>query len=150
MFFHNASYLSELNDIVDRFVVVGGGEKHHVQGFGKVVVDGLERSVLLADVLYVPTMCMNLLSVCQMTAAGAQVIVSRNECAVEYKGRKVLIAKKQHKLFTVNIPVTTERWGLGVMSMDVWHRRLGHLGYDGLQRMVQEDMVEGVSTSGYT
>jgi hypothetical protein len=28
--------------------------------------------------------------------------------------------------------------------MSTWHRQLGHLGYDGLQRLVQEDLVQGV------
>jgi hypothetical protein len=28
--------------------------------------------------------------------------------------------------------------------MSTWHRRLGHLGYDGLQRLVQENLVQDV------
>jgi hypothetical protein len=35
--FHDANYFCEPNDIVDLFVVIGGGDKHHVRGFGKVV-----------------------------------------------------------------------------------------------------------------
>jgi hypothetical protein len=33
----------------------------------------------------------------------------------------------------------------GVLSMDVWHLRLGQLGFDGLQHMIRENMVKGVS-----
>jgi transposase InsO family protein len=142
--FNDATYFVELNNIEDRYVVVGGGEKHQVRGVGKVVVEGPQGSVHLTDVLHVPTMCMNLISVSQITTAGAQVYLSGAKCVVKHQGKTVLVGKKQHKLFLVQIPVKNQTWGLGVCSMSTWHRRLGHLGYDGLQRLVQEKLVQGV------
>jgi len=90
----------------------------------------------LSDVLHVPNITKNLVSVGPMTEQGLQVRFNPDGCYVEDfkdKCRLVVKGKKVGRMFTldVNMPeVEAVMFAQGirvVADMDIWHKRIDHV-----------------------
>jgi len=85
------------------------------------------ETIVAEDVLYVPKLAANLLSVSKITEKGYNVLFMMDECAI-MDGRNIVVAKGQrcdgvYQLVSSKkkaMVATTENYNL-------WHRRLGHL-----------------------
>ncbi|MCO5591274.1 hypothetical protein L7F22_045255 [Adiantum nelumboides] len=108
----------------------------------------------LADVLHVPNITKNLVSVAQMVEQGLQVRLNADGIYVEeYKKNGKLIAqgKKVGKMFTldVNIPeVNAVMFAHGssiVVDIEIWHKRIGHANVQKLKTMQSEELVTCLS-----
>ncbi|GAQ93544.1 hypothetical protein KFL_016370010 [Klebsormidium nitens] len=108
-----------------------------------------EQVILLRKVAYVPGVAENLFSVKKATAVGAEVVFHGKVCEVSMDGEVVLRAEKNAEgMPVVCQPKTTwEDTCLLVREAEspvLWHRRLGHAGYESLAKMVEGDSVRGV------
>lgn len=121
-----------------------------VKGSGKVDFqirnsDGIIRTIQVRDVLYVPTLTVNLLSASQMINNGCEVKFERDQ--IYQNNKLILTALHCNNMYILNnvseapalLSTTDER------DINLWHLRMGHLNFSDLQKIT--DSVEGVELS---
>jgi transposase InsO family protein len=128
-----------------------------------------ESLVTLQNVMYVPGVAANLISVSKATEV-ATVLFKENSCELEVDGEVVLVARKVKGIYIVDraenarSPKMVHEGAFSEMmrregaapgedacflvrkpeTAELWHQRMGHAGYENLAKMVQDDLVEGV------
>ena len=128
---------------------------------------------VLQDVLYVPDLSTNLLSVSHLTCCGAEVRFVGEACHVYDKGKSlVLEGKLRNDLYVMqmrpNGPITAKvatvvsnpentfkpsthaltTWLISSTgSLNLWHCRLGHLHHNTVTRMADKGLVTGMTIS---
>ena len=139
---------------------------------------GGQTVLRLHDVLYIPGAVTNLLSVRSATKHGSSFVFHEDYCIVRHQ--KTLVATAAYGADGVySLRDMSAEWDYdrlmspskltdavltalrddharqpaadaGVEGAQLWHRRYGHLGFDNLTKLVQEDMVEGVNVPAQT
>jgi hypothetical protein len=162
---HNYRPLDE-----ERTVTYGNKDTVDVTTCGDVI---LERSLspnlklVMKDVLYSPANGFNLLSVSEATDNGVEFYFTKERCmaykdgelifgAMRYSDRLYKLAsppilpKKTIGGITTNLTAATDdkkdkdKGKDGESDPQLWHRRLGHIGYSSLKKMMNKGMVEGL------
>ncbi len=142
--------LYQLEDPID--VVLGDGRALVAVGRGEVVLDmvlpsGESKPCTLHDVLYVPSLSYNLLSVAKASQRGKTVKFTKSACyMVDKHHRMVAKATKVGSLYQLDHKPNHERASFAEKAdskEDTWHKRYGHLGIGNLRRLVREGMVDG-------
>lgn len=104
----------------------------------KTVANGMEHDVVIKNVLYVPQLTTNLLSVSQLIKMGNMVKFSEKGCDIYNKEQKLVgTADLVENVYRLNI-YKVEKCLLTssqVPSMDTWHRRLGHINSNDLRKI---------------
>ena len=142
-----------------------GGKVTNILGRGTVkliaVCDGQENLLTLKDVHHIPGQPHNLISLGRWTRAGGSYSANGTMLTLKTKDGKSIavghqmknnLSKMEVRVYgeettTINpssIPqpkvfANTEK----LISWETWHRRFGHVGYSGLQRLLDGNMVEG-------
>lgn len=137
----NASYNQCTKEII-----VANNNKVPVKCSGNVQIttctDNCNFDVTVEEVMCVPSLTTNLLSVSQLIKKGNRVIFRDCACEIYNKtGVLVAIAKLVNGVYKLNTPVHLS--AAAVVSNEVWHRRLGHVNSTYLSKM--QNAVEGVS-----
>jgi transposase InsO family protein len=131
-------------------VSFGNGSTASAQGIGTVTMQVPGGPiVLLTDVLYVPGLALNLFSVKQALNRGAVIEFRDETCTICLAGKLMLkcTVTRPGNLFEFNPRYLESAHAAGVLeSAELWHRRFGHLGYGNLERLVREELVDGIST----
>jgi len=111
-----------------------------------------ERVNTLREVMFVPGVAENLFSVSKATELGAEFIFKRGVCQVFMRNEVVLRVEQKGGLFAICQPRLSWRDSCMLVreaeSPELWHRRLGHEGYENLAKMAEEELVSGVRVSG--
>jgi transposase InsO family protein len=125
-----------------------------VAGYGTVsfvsLVNGAPQQHELKDVLFVPTLNFNLVSVHKATRAGLPVTFTEKLGEITCNGRPVMQAEGKNGLYLISALPKSALATAAVTSALKAHRahqRFAHLGYDNLIRMVQGGMVAGLDVS---
>src|SRR6202522_3225275 len=110
---------------------------------------GKTSRVLLKDVLYAPAMGVTLVSISCIALAGSTVLFNSNTCRIYDKGRDVIgIIQLKNGLYRVfsTRPLEGEYAGKArvEVSIDEFHRRLGHVSHERARMLVSKGLVEGV------
>jgi transposase InsO family protein len=118
----------------------------YAEGKGDLFVDVAQR-ICLTNVLFVPGLLSNLLSVTALATKGCR--VSFDDKAVVFydkTDRPVIVGHRDGASYMVQMVPVRTAWAAQCQTtnVDYWHRRLGHIGRDGLSRMVRDDMVDGL------
>ena len=104
----------------------------------------------LADVLHVPTITKNLVSVGQMVEQNLQVRFTPAGLFIEeYKedGRLIAQGRKVGRMFTLDVDVPEVKaamfaLGTGVVAdIEIWHKRIGHVNVQRLKSMWNQNIV---------
>lgn len=144
----SALYQSE--DPVD--VVLGDGRTLSAVGRGNVELDmvlpnGKVKSCTLYDVLYVPDLSYNLVSVAKASQKGKVVKFTKSACYILDKQHRMFAkATKVGGLYKLDYKLNHERANVVEQSEskeDLWHKRFGHLGVGSLQSLARERLVDG-------
>jgi len=140
--------------IPERSVVLGNGRAIKAIGIGKinlkVIQDGVETRGVLCDVLHVPELSCNLLSVGKLAENGVTVKFQSDGCVIETATGKVLgKAERERGVYCLSVMPhhSTETAFVaraGKESIHLWHERLGHLGETALRRLVSAGAVTGI------
>jgi hypothetical protein len=126
------SYLSKVR--------IGNGDFVKVEGKGAIEVETLSGTKTLKNVLYVPKINQNLVSVGQLIESGYSIFFNDGVCDIKDKNRVLLLsAKMMNRSFNVN-------WNEVCLSANtyendesvLWHKRLGHFNYATLKRMADQ------------
>ena len=107
------------------------------------------QMINLKDVLYVPKLDGNLLSVQQMTHHGFKVVFEGIICAV-FKDEVVAEAIQEGNLFRLKNTPLEESARLANVSTCIyrWHRRLGHRDPAAIKRLLSEELATGFNIKG--
>lgn len=114
-------------------VEVANSEKIKVTGIGDTIIklpgEAEEKTIALSNVLYVPNLGGNLLSIGRIEERGFKVEFSDGEAKIlEKNGVVILTAKREGRLYVVK-----EKQDFAHIARskndELWHRRLGHPNY---------------------
>ena len=98
--------------------------------------NGESKACTLHNVLYIPGLSYNLLSVSQAFKKDKIVKFTDSTCHIVSKSHKLIAkATKRGSLYQLNCSFNTERvhFASGPMpNEDIWHQRFGHLGLHNL------------------
>ncbi|KAG7640275.1 Zinc finger CCHC-type superfamily [Arabidopsis suecica] len=126
---------------------IGNGGKVVSEGKGDIRVSTNKGDHVIKDVLYVPELARNLLSVSQMISNGYRVIFEDNKCVIQdLKGRKILDIKMKDRSFPIIWKKSREEAYMAFEEKeeqtDLWHKRFGHVNYDKIETMQTLKIVE--------
>ena len=131
------------------YVKLGGGSQLKAITAGDVVLRHNNFKILLKEVLHVPGLGANLISVSKLNQKGAKVIFGHPDRATITRGDKTMLeAYGSNGIFKVRSGMPAE-CAIGLISSsskataEVWHRRYGHLGYSNMARL--PGMVKGIN-----
>lgn len=92
--------------------------------------------VNMKDVLMVPNLCTNLLSVSQIVKNGLSVLFDGKGCSIRNKEGMLLVkASLVNGMYKLDTQKATALLAKGKTAKNLWHRRLGHIGMENLKRM---------------
>ncbi|RVW19653.1 hypothetical protein CK203_106225 [Vitis vinifera] len=111
-----------------------------------VAIESQTGLKLIYDVLFVPDIDQNLLSVGQLVEQGFKVYFEDRNCIIkDVKGKEVFNIKMKGKSFALNL---LEDEHAAVLQQDsttmLWHRRLGHFHHDVVLYMKKNQIAEGL------
>ena len=145
------SLFSELNEGIKKTVRLGNHSQMKVMGAGNIRLSIEGVSHLVQDVLYVPDLKNNLLSIGQLQEKGLEILIKFNECRIYHPSRGLIIqsnmsTNRMFALFSKN-ETNMAMMCLQTDSQDkfmLWHQRYGHLVYSGLKTLKNKEMVNGL------
>lgn len=144
-------HLLNYKPIEGRSVRFGDGQEAAALGVGDVQlimdVHGDSVPVMFKDVLHVPGVVTNLVSVRRSVERGASVLFQDGNCIMTLDDMVVAVAKPLGGLYALSVfpdeqkdPAPT---ALVAATAQLWHARFGHLGYDSMMKLAASDMVTG-------
>ena len=144
-------YFTTFEPMEPRKVYLGDSTFHEAVGKGSIDITIKKGcNITLNEVLYVPNMTKNLLSVASITKNGFKLEFGRNDCVVTTQsGKAIARAVKENNLYRLdtngklyaNIAVTRKD------DVELWHQRLGHIGINNINKLVNNNMVTGLPIS---
>ncbi|GKA49987.1 ribonuclease H-like domain-containing protein [Tanacetum coccineum] len=151
----NKSYLSDYEEIDGGFVAFGGDPKGgRITGKGKISTGKLD----FKDVYFVKEIKFNLFSVSQMCDKKNSVLFIHTECVVlspDFKlldeNHVLLRVPRKDNMYNVDLKNIVPSGGLTCLfakatldESNLWHRRLGHIKFKTLNKVVRETLLEGI------
>ena len=153
---HNKKLFSEFQPLVKPTeVTLGDGHALKGTGHGTVTVtmnhdDGSNSECRLLDVLYVPSLSYNLLSVSKAAENGKMIKFVKEGCKIlDASGRTIARARRLGSLYYLDCGVI-DRANVSKSKSNptvLWHRRFGHLSIRGLQTLARDGLVNGLTSS---
>ena len=129
-------------------IKVGDGRKLKVEGIGEVNLKIQSNNGIiilqLQQVLFVPKLSTNLLSIGKLTQKGYNLVFNREMCVIRFNEKfnaEALRSKHNNNLYELKIFDEGQVY-LIEKSIDwkLWHHRLGHLGMKNMQRIKTKDI----------
>jgi len=116
------------------------------------VIDGEVKKITLNNMLHIPALRSNLISVLKLSEKGANVSFNNRFAFVTVKnGINIITATHLGQLYVVNInkgfasTFTTQAKKTAV-SFNTWHCQLGHAGADSIKKLITKKLVDGLNT----
>ncbi|GKB73215.1 putative ribonuclease H-like domain-containing protein, partial [Tanacetum coccineum] len=153
----NKAYLAEFQDF-NGGPVAFGGSKGYITGKGKIKTGKLD----FEDVCFVKELQhFNLFSVSQMCDKKNKVLFTDSECLVlslEFKlpdeNQVLLKIPRQNNMYSFNLENIVTSGGLAGLiakattdESNKWHRRLGHVNFKNLNKLVKGNLVRGLPSN---
>ncbi|GJX75810.1 ribonuclease H-like domain-containing protein [Tanacetum coccineum] len=151
----NKSYLSDYEEIDGGFVAFGGSTKGgKITGKCKIRTDKLD----FEDVYIVKELKFNLFSVLQMCDKKNSVLFTDTECVVlssDFKlldeSQVLLRVPRKNNMYSVDLKNVVPSGSLTCLfakatldESNLWHRRLGHINFKTLNKLVRGNLVRGL------
>ncbi|GKC86761.1 ribonuclease H-like domain-containing protein, partial [Tanacetum coccineum] len=150
----NKAYLNEYQDY-NGGPVAFKGSKGYITGKGKIKTEKLD----FEDVCFVKELQdFNLFSVSQMCDKKNKVLFTDTDCLVLYSNIKLLDENqvllripRQNNMYSFNLEYIVSSGGLACLiakatidESNKWHRRLGHVNFKNLNKLVKQNLVRGL------
>ncbi|GJS10819.1 putative ribonuclease H-like domain-containing protein [Tanacetum coccineum] len=151
----NMSYLSDFKEFDGGYVTFGGGAKG-----GKITGKGTLKTGKLdfEDVYFVKELQFNLFSVSQMCDKKNSVLFTNTGCFVlspdfklADKSQVLLKVPRKNNMYSVDMKNIVPKESLTCLvakaTLDesmLWHRRLGHVNFKTINKLVKENLVRGL------
>ena len=122
-------------------VKIGNGEHVNVEGRGDVLINTLQGNTQPNNVLFVPEISHNLISVGQLIDNGLALSFHDNLCEVfDKRGAKLMKVEMHGHIFPVNHEMKAAYYVSMAESL-LWHKRYGHCNFETLKKMADLQMV---------
>ncbi|GKA48422.1 putative ribonuclease H-like domain-containing protein, partial [Tanacetum coccineum] len=154
----NISYMSEYEPFNGGYVSFG-------HGGGKIIGKGIIKTGKLKfeNVYFVKELKYNLFSVSQICDNKNSILFTDSECLVLGKDFKLdddthvlLRTPRQHNMYSINLNNTVPHKNLACLiakaSVDesmLWHRKLGHLNFKTMNKLVRNNLVKGLPSKSF-
>nr|GEV87450.1 hypothetical protein [Tanacetum cinerariifolium] len=153
----NMSYLSDFEELNCRYVAFGGNPKGgKISGKGKIRTGKLDFD----DVYFVKELKFNLFSVSQMCDKKNNVLFTDTECLVlslKFKlldeNQMLLRIPRKNNMYNVDLKNIVPSGDLTCLfakatldESNLWHRRLGHINFKAMNKLVKGNLVRGLPT----
>nr|GEV62166.1 putative ribonuclease H-like domain-containing protein [Tanacetum cinerariifolium] len=153
----NMSYLFNFEELNDRYVAFGGNPKGgKISGKGKIRTGKLDFD----DVNFMKELKLNLLSVSQICDKKNSVLFTDIECLVlspEFKlpdeNQVLLRVPKENNMYNVDLKNIVPLGDLTCLftkatldEYNLWHRRLSHINFETINKLVKGNLVRGSPT----
>nr|GEU72418.1 putative ribonuclease H-like domain-containing protein [Tanacetum cinerariifolium] len=153
----NMSYLSDFEEINGGYVAFGGNPKGgKITGKGKIKIGRLD----FEDVYFVKELKFNLFSVSQMRDKKNSVPFTDTECLVlspDFKlpdeSQVLLRVHRENNMYNVNLKNIVPSRDLTCLfakekinESNLWYRRLGHINFKTINKLVKGNLVRGLPT----
>ncbi|GJW74673.1 putative ribonuclease H-like domain-containing protein [Tanacetum coccineum] len=151
----NKSYLSNYEEINGGFVAFGGSTKG-----GKITSKGKIKTGKLdfEDAYFVKELKFNHFSVSQMCDKKNSVLFTDTECVIlspDFKlldeNQVLLRVPKKYNMYSVDLQNVVPSGGLTCLFIkatldesNLWHRRLGHINFKTMNKLVNRNLVRGL------
>ncbi|GKD71712.1 ribonuclease H-like domain-containing protein [Tanacetum coccineum] len=154
----NKSYLSDYEEIDGGFVAFGGNaEGGKITRKGKIKTGKLD----FEDVYFVKELKFNLLNVSQMCDKKNSVFFTDTECVVlssDFKltdeNHVLLKVPRKNNMYSVDLRNVVPQRGLTCLfakaildESNLWHRRLGHINFKTMNKLVMGNLVRGLPSN---
>ncbi|MCO5605620.1 hypothetical protein L7F22_059803 [Adiantum nelumboides] len=136
-------------------VTCANNASYPIRGIGKILITILDGSDLcLPDVLYVPGIKKNLLSVSSLAKNGLRVIFEDDRCIVRDRENGyslITTGTLENGLFVLDRyekqiqACIAETKTQAMQDAELWHARFGHVGYGSLMTLQRHNMVHDLS-----
>ncbi|GJS13635.1 ribonuclease H-like domain-containing protein [Tanacetum coccineum] len=151
----NKAYLTDFEEIDGGFVAFGGNSRGgKITGKGKIRTGKLD----FEDVYFVKEIKFNLLSMSQICDKKNHVLFTDIECVVLSSDFKLpdenqffLKVPKKHNMHSVDLKNTVPSGGVTCLfaratldESNLWHRRLGHINFKTMNKLVKGNLVRGL------
>ncbi|XP_071703913.1 uncharacterized protein [Rutidosis leptorrhynchoides] len=107
-----------------------------------------ESEVSLQNVYHVPGMKKNLYSVPQVTSSGKFVLFGPEDVKVYERvqviGEPVMMGKRKESVYVMSVEEAYVDKTRKSETVDLWHSRLSHFGYDKLEIMMKKSLLKGL------
>ncbi|XP_068644817.1 uncharacterized protein [Aristolochia californica] len=135
----------ELNPKDGDHITFGDSSKGTIKGIGKIYTS----TTFLSDVYYVEGLMHDLHRISQLCDKGNKISFKKDKCLVKKEnGKLVLEGHRNRNLYVanmVNIPSTSTIYlGAEIDESWLWHKRLGHIGIDSLNKLATKNLVRGL------
>ncbi|CAN6572549.1 unnamed protein product [Malus baccata var. baccata] len=131
-------------------VKMGNGQLVDTLGRGNIAVHTKNGKMFIKDVMLVPDLKQNLLSLGQLIEHGYYLYFGDNTCKIyDRRNRQQLLAKIEMRK-SRSFPLTIEYATQSAFKMEVqedsklWHKRFGHLSFQSLKKLQEKEMVHGL------
>ncbi|RVW14603.1 Retrovirus-related Pol polyprotein from transposon RE1 [Vitis vinifera] len=144
---HMTKHLSIFTSIdrsVQPKVKLGNGEVVQAKGKGTIAISTKRGTKIVTNVLYIPDLDQNLLSVAQMLRNGYAVSFKENFCFIsDVHGTKIAKIKMNGNSFYLKLDLVEGHvFSAKIDESVVWHKRYGHFNLKSLRFMQEAGMVE--------
>lgn len=145
-FFHDFSACTEKN------VKLGDGNYTDVKGIGSgyiTLIDNKDNTfkILVKNVLFVPALDENLLSVRKLAKKGFEIHFRKDICSINKENKVVAIADlcgNLYKLRTCHEALIVKEKHNN-LSLHAWHKKLGHRSIESIKKLITEEHATGVN-----
>jgi len=110
-----------------------------------VIVQGKTRKIKLKNVLHVPSMGFNLMSVGMMAERGAQVSFKGGKAIIKISDKGSACSTWKSGLYHLDMAPLSDV--AAVASLQLWHERLGHVNVAGVEHMTKNKDIDGFKCS---
>ena len=133
------------------YVQTGDNTTHQIEHVGNVSLRrGNGKELPMRNVLHVPNIAKNLVSVGQIVDQGMQVKFNKAGCFIEKHGRLIARGKREGRMFTLDVDmprITSVMFSHGsniISDVEMWHKRTGHINLQMLQIMLERNVISGL------
>ena len=141
---NNVELFRELDQKSRSKVRVGNGQYISVKGKGSIAIETLSGTKIINDVMYVPDIDQNLLSVGQLLEKGFKVHFEDKMCVIkDATGVKLFSVQMKGKSFQLDLLEKEQSvYQASMKTTDIWHKRLGHCHHSAILKLQKFDMVK--------
>ncbi|GBN54549.1 hypothetical protein AVEN_85602-1 [Araneus ventricosus] len=143
----NESLFTEINPIDDTYVKLDVDKTVKALAKGTLTFDvrvgNQTKGITLQNVLYIPNLKKNLISISKVTANDFTVKFQRNhDSVINSKNETVFIVKREKSLYYVTAIVESVSF---VKEIEQWLQKFGHLNGKDLKKLQAQNMVNGMN-----
>lgn len=103
------------------------------------------KTAEIKNVLYVKELRHNLLSVQRLVKEGLKVVFDENTATIEKQSIALAYGRRVNNMFVIEFEVMSNAHANMCSDIDIWHERLGHLGYSNLLKLSKNNMVNNLN-----